>query len=110
MATSVELDRLEGFTIAPHSRYHCYNVVAVTSRQLALARPYIGVMVAGICVGRNRLTGTTTFSNNRAYYGGAIYYRSDSSTVTYPDDTIFDGNTASVRRDRMLSHIKAMTG
>ncbi|CAM9827986.1 unnamed protein product [Pylaiella littoralis] len=47
------------------------------------------------------LTGSTTFMNNRAYWGGAIYNSpgdeedgTSATTTTFPDDTVFDGNSA----------------
>ena len=59
----------------------------------------------------NRLTGQTTFSNNGAWFGGAIYNRKDAPSyfddeeiedyetpvITFPDDTVFIDNTATVR-------------
>jgi len=45
----------------------------------------------------DRLTGATSFTNNGAYKGGAIYYTGDDdTTTTYPADTIFEGNSAEV--------------
>eukprot|EP00903_Cladosiphon_okamuranus_P012904 g12048.t1 len=43
------------------------------------------------------LTGSTTFKDNRAYWGGAIFndeLDEPFSTIAYPDGTIFLGNTA----------------
>ena len=58
----------------------------------------------------NRLTGQTTFSNNAAWFGGAIYNRKNISSffddeeieayevpiITFPDDTVFADNRAIV--------------
>ena len=60
---------------------------------------------------RNRLTGQTTFSNNAAWFGGAIYNRInppsyfddeeiedyETPVIMFPDDTIFTDNRATVR-------------
>lgn len=54
----------------------------------------------------NRLTGSTTFRGNTAYWGGAIYsgdiFTLDDdpplTTTTYPDDAVFIDNSAEVRR------------
>ncbi|CAN0273980.1 unnamed protein product [Ectocarpus sp. 6 AP-2014] len=47
------------------------------------------------------LMGSTTFRENRAYWGGAIYtsdgdyeYDGPASVTTFPDDTVFEDNTA----------------
>ncbi|CAN0280934.1 unnamed protein product [Ectocarpus fasciculatus] len=39
-----------------------------------------------------RLIGSTTFRENGAWWGGAIYFT--DSVTTFPDDTVFEGNTA----------------
>lgn len=57
----------------------------------------------------SRLTGSTTFQDNVAYWGGAIYNTDEDGTgfnslvdglpvsvTTFPDDTVFDGNRADV--------------
>lgn len=58
----------------------------------------------------NRLTGMTTFSENTAWNGGAIFNREvpapysddeelegfEASVITYPDDTVFIDNRAEV--------------
>lgn len=58
----------------------------------------------------DRLTGMTTFSDNTAWFGGAIFNREvpapysddeeledfEASVITYPDDTVFVGNSAEV--------------
>lgn len=56
-------------------------------------------------VPRARLIGSTTFKANLAFRGGAIYtddgYEGDgfpTATTTFPDDTVFEGNTAEVRK------------
>ncbi|CAM9245203.1 unnamed protein product [Ascophyllum nodosum] len=52
--------------------------------------------------------GSTTFSDNRAWYGGAIFNREiappsfddeeiegyETPTITFPTDTVFSGNSA----------------
>lgn len=57
------------------------------------------------------MTGSTTFSENKAWYGGAIFNREvapsyyddeeledfEESVITYPDDTVFTDNKAEVR-------------
>ena len=54
--------------------------------------------------------GSTTFSDNRAWYGGAIFNREiappsfddeeiegyETPTITFPTDTVFSGNSAEV--------------
>lgn len=49
-----------------------------------------------------RLMGSTTFKENSAYEGGAIYTDDGSadeaaSVTTFPDDTVFEDNNADVR-------------
>lgn len=51
-----------------------------------------------------RLMGSTTFRENTAYEGGAIYTDDSSvangeaaSVTTFPDDTVFEDNRADVR-------------
>ena len=61
-------------------------------------------------LGCARLTGSTTFKENVAYWGGAIYNTDRDGTgfvasvsdlpvsvTTFPDDTVFEGNFADVR-------------
>lgn len=60
-----------------------------------------------VCI---RLTGSTTFKDNAAYWGGAIYNTANFgsgfngsgsdfpiSITSFPDDTVFENNTAEVR-------------
>ena len=58
----------------------------------------------------DRLTGATTFRENYADWGGAIYTRGGSfngddipSVTTFPDDTIFENNRGVVSRLRDVS-------
>lgn len=44
-----------------------------------------------------RLIGPTTFRENGAWWGGAIY--NDESVTTFPDDTVFEDNTADAVRN-----------
>ena len=50
------------------------------------------------CGGGVRLTGETTFEDNGAFRGGAIFSDDDpAATTTFPADTVFINNTAEVR-------------
>lgn len=60
----------------------------------------------------NRLEGATSFTNNWAYVGGSIFNQETETsyfelygdgdytapTITYPDDTVFEGNEAEVKK------------
>ena len=71
-----------------------------------------------MCRCNSRLEGSTTFTGNEAYTGGAIYNDEGddedgipASTTTYPDDTIFEGNEAAVslggsRRHALQRHVR----
>lgn len=61
-----------------------------------------------------RLEGSTAFTNNYAYWGGAIYNSKEENLtfpvkkwsyqapiIKYPEDTEFSGNRGEVRQDRM---------
>ena len=55
----------------------------------------------------NRLTGPTTFSENSAWFGGAIFNKEipldddeqdyEIPVITFPDDVVFLDNSATVR-------------
>lgn len=56
-----------------------------------------------------RLTGSTTFRANRAYWGGAIYnvaaneeFGLPAAVTTFPADAVFVDNMADVRKGVML--------
>lgn len=57
---------------------------------------------------RTRLSGSTTFTGNRAYENGAAIYNSIReedpvvTTTTYPSDTVFEDNDADVSRKLSL--------
>lgn len=63
-----------------------------------------------------RLEGSTAFTNNSGGWGGAIFnakaetdwypekkFRYKMPVITYPDDTVFSGNIANVRRNETPS-------
>lgn len=58
-----------------------------------------------------RLTGSTTFRENGAFRGGAIYNDDGdeedgipAATTSFPEDTVFEGNDAEVREGVIHTH------
>ena len=54
--------------------------------------------------------GSTTFKDNAAYWGGAIYNngRDSEPTTTFPDDTVFVDNRAEVRATFQMAKLSLL--